>query len=341
MLVVMKKDSNQQAIDRVCDLIRARGFAPHVMPGAVRIAIGVTGNQGFVEIENLESVDGVMEVIHVTSPHKLVSRDVHPEDTIVDVRGVPIGGKEIVVMAGPCAVESREQVMHIAREVKRLGARMLRGGAFKPRTSPYAFQGLKKQGLEFLAEAREETGLPIVTEVKDTDNLELVAEYADLLQIGARNMQNFTLLEEVGKLRKPVLLKRGMSATIKELLLAAEYIMSQGNYQVILCERGIRTFEDSTRNTLDLNAVPVMKALSHLPVVVDPSHGIGLWSKVTPMARASVAAGADALIIEVHHEPQKALSDGAQSLTPKSFALLMRDVRRIAAAVDRTVASGE
>ncbi|MBI2945763.1 MAG: 3-deoxy-7-phosphoheptulonate synthase [Candidatus Wallbacteria bacterium] len=341
MLVVMKRDTTPQNVERVCQVIREKGFTPHVMPGAVRLAIGVTGNQGFVEIENLEGIDGVLEVIHVTSPHKLVSRDVHPEDTVVTVAGVAFGGKEVVVMAGPCAVESREQVMLIAREVKRLGARMLRGGAFKPRTSPYAFQGLKKEGLEILAEARAETGLPIVTEVKDTDSLELVASYADLLQIGARNMQNFTLLEEVGKLRKPVLLKRGMSATIKELLLAAEYIMSQGNYQVILCERGIRTFEDSTRNTLDLNAVPVLKGLSHLPVVVDPSHGIGLWSKVTPMARAAVAAGADGLIIEVHHDPQRALSDGPQSLTPKSFAALMTDVRRIAGAVDREVAAGE
>ncbi len=337
MLVVMRKDSPQESIDQVCECIRDRGFAPHVMPGEVRLAIGVTGNKGFVAIDNLEGIEGVLEVIHVTSPHKLVSREVHPEDSIVDVQGVKFGGPEVVVMAGPCAVESRDQVMEVARQVKRLGAKMLRGGAFKPRTSPYSFQGLKKEGLEILAEARKETGLPVVTEVMGTDDLDLVAEYADLLQIGARNMQNFMLLEAAGKTRKPVLLKRGMSATIKELLLAAEYIMSQGNYEVILCERGIRTFEDSTRNTLDLNAVPMMKQFSHLPVVVDPSHGIGIWSKVTPMARAAVAAGCDGLIVEVHNHPEKALSDGAQSLTPKNFGLLMTSVDRVAAAVDRTL----
>lgn len=335
MLVVMKRDSSREAIERVCECIRDKGFTPHVMPGEVRLAIGVTGNKGFVEIENIQGLDGVLDVIHVTSPHKLVSREMHPEDSVVDVAGVKVGGSRVVVIAGPCAVESREQLLSVAAEVKRLGAHMLRGGAFKPRSSPYAFQGLKEEGLKYLAEARERTGLPIVTEVKDTDSLELVARYADLLQLGARNMQNFSLLEEVGKLRKPVLLKRGMSATIKELLLAAEYIMAQGNYSVILCERGIRTFEDSTRNTLDLNAVPMLKSFSHLPVVVDPSHGIGIWDKVAPMSRAAVAAGCDGLIVEVHEHPEKALSDGPQSLTPKNFGKLMESLRRVAEAVDR------
>jgi 3-deoxy-7-phosphoheptulonate synthase len=282
-------------------------------------------------------MEGVADCIPVTAPYKLVSREVKHNDTVVDVSGVPIGGPQIVIMAGPCAVESEQQILAAARGVQKSGASMLRGGAFKPRTSPYDFQGLREKGLKLLEKAREETGLKVVTEVKDTETLPLVAESADLLQIGARNMQNFSLLEAVGDLRKPVLLKRGMSSTIKELLMAAEYIVSRGNKQVVLCERGIRTFETMTRNTLDLNAVPMLKSHSHLPVVVDPSHGIGIRSAVLPMARAAVAAGADGLIIEVHPDPDRALSDGMQSLDLAHFATLMREIAKIAAAVGRSL----
>jgi 3-deoxy-7-phosphoheptulonate synthase len=337
MLVVMKPQATQAEIDAVVDRIRGMGLTPHPIPGAQRVAIGVTGNKGPLEPEGFATLPGVADAIRVSQPFKLVSREVKAEDTVIDVGGVPLGGKSLAVMAGPCSVESREQLLEAARAVKAAGARFLRGGAFKPRTSPYEFQGLAREGLELLALAREETGLKIVTEVIDVETLPMVAEVADVLQIGARNMQNFSLLKQVGAMQKPVLLKRGPSATIKEWLMAAEYVLSRGNYQVALCERGIRTFETMTRNTLDLNAVPLLKALTHLPVVVDPSHGIGLRPHVPAMARAAVAAGADGLIVEVHPRPEKALSDGHQSLTPSEFDDLMRQVRVIAGAIGRGV----
>lgn len=335
MLIVMSRESSPEAIDKVTAEIRDQGLDAHVMPGAQRVAIGVTGNKDRVRIQNLESFEGVLEIIHVSSPYKLVSREMHPQTSVIEAGGVPIGGEGIVVMAGPCAVESREQIVHIAREVKARGAHFLRGGAYKPRTSPYSFQGLKEEGLEHLAAARAETGLPIVTEVVDPGTVPAVAEVADMLQIGARNMQNFSLLEAAGRARKPVMLKRGMSATIKDLLLAAEYILNQGNYDVVLCERGIRTFEDSTRNTFDLNAIPVVHSLSHLPIMADPSHATGNRSVVTPMARAAVAAGADAVMVEVHHDAAHALSDGPQALTPEDFGGLMEQLRGVASAIGR------
>jgi 3-deoxy-7-phosphoheptulonate synthase len=339
MLVIMKLDASREDIERVKKKIRDLGYTPHEMPGAQRLAIGITGNRERPDREQFLCLSGVIDAIPVTKPYKLVSRDVKPDNTTINVGGATIGGRELAIIAGPCSVESRDQILEAARVVKESGAKFLRGGAFKPRTSPYAFQGLKDEGLELLREARELTGLKIVTEVKDTKTLPQVAEVADVLQIGARNMQNFSLLEAVGDLRKPVLLKRGLMATIEELLMAAEYILSRGNYQVILCERGIRTFETYTRNTLDLNAVPVIKKLSHLPVVVDPSHGIGAWDGVTAMALAAVAAGADGLIIEVHPDPAMALSDGSQSLKPAKFKSLMEKVEKVALAVDRTVAT--
>ncbi len=335
MLVVMKPHATQAEIDAVVERIRSLGLTPHAIPGAQRVAIGVTGNRGALDAEGFATMPGVADAIRVSQPFKLVSREVKEEDTVIDVGGARIGGKALAVMAGPCSVESREQLLEAARAVKAAGATFLRGGAFKPRTSPYEFQGLAEEGLKLLALAREETGLKVVTEVMDAETLPAVAEYADVLQIGARNMQNFSLLKQVGALQKPVLLKRGPSATLKEWLMAAEYVLSRGNYQVALCERGIRTFETMTRNTLDLNAVPVLKALTHLPVMVDPSHGIGLRPHVPAMARAAVAAGADGLIVEVHPRPEKALSDGHQSLTPAEFEDLMRQVRVIAGAVGR------
>jgi 3-deoxy-7-phosphoheptulonate synthase len=301
------------------------------------VAIGITGNKGGLDPALFETMPGVADAIRVSQPFKLVSREVKEEDTVLDVGGVKLGGRAIAVMAGPCSVESKEQLLEVAAAVKAAGATFLRGGAFKPRTSPYEFQGLGEEGLKLLALAREATGLKVVTEVMDADDLPMCADYADVLQIGARNMQNFSLLKRLGALRKPILLKRGPSATIKEWLMAAEYVLAHGNYQVALCERGIRTFETMTRNTLDLNAVPVLKALTHLPVVVDPSHGIGLRAHVPAMARAGVAAGADGLIVEVHPCPEKALSDGAQSLTPPEFVELMRQARGIAQAIGRTI----
>jgi 3-deoxy-7-phosphoheptulonate synthase len=337
MLVVMKPNATEAQVDAVVERIRSLGFSPHAIPGAQRTAIGITGNKGGLDPALFESLPGVREAIRVSQPFKLVSREVKEEDTVLDVSGVAIGGKRLVVMAGPCSVESKEQVLEAARAVKAAGATMLRGGAYKPRTSPYEFQGMAEDGLKLLALAREETGLRIVTEAMDLETLALVADYADMVQIGARNMQNFSLLKQLGRIGKPVLLKRGPSATIKEWLMAAEYVVAHGNGQVALCERGIRTFETATRNTLDLNAVPVLKSLTHLPVIVDPSHGIGLRAHVPAMARAAVAAGADGLIIEVHPCPEKALSDGQQSLTPEEFAGLMAQVRIIAGAVDRPV----
>ena len=335
MLIVLHPDITPAQQTSIEGRIRELGFTPHAITGAGRTAIGITGNKGPVDPGHFRLMEGVADCIPVTAPYKLVSREVKHDDTVVDVGGVPIGGREIIVMAGPCAVESEQQILAAARGVAKSGATLLRGGAFKPRTSPYDFQGLKQKGLDLLEKARAETGLKIVTEVKDTESLEAVAKSADLIQIGARNMQNFSLLEAVGDLRQPVLLKRGMSATIKELLMAAEYIVSRGNKQVILCERGIRTFETMTRNTLDLNAVPMLKQHSHLPVVVDPSHGIGIRSAVLPMARAAVACGADGLIIEVHPDPDRALSDGMQSLNLPGFDQLMKEVTKIAEAIGR------
>jgi len=335
MLVMMNKDATQGQIDRVIRKIKDLGYSTHVLPGAVRVAIAVTGNDRAVRIENLETFEGVLEVVSVTKPYKLVGREFKPENTVVDVGGVKIGGDGLVVIAGPCSVESREQILTIAELVKKAGAHLLRGGAFKPRSSPYSFQGLKEEGLKYLAEARERTGLPIVTEVMGPDTVAMVSEYADVLQIGARNMQNYTLLEQVGRTKKPVLLKRGMSATIKELLLAAEYILSEGNYQVILCERGIRTFETALRNTFDVGAFPIVKQLSHLPILADPSHASGERSKVAPLARAAIAAGADGLIIEVHDHPEQALCDGPQSLLPEQFRDLMADTDRVGHAIGR------
>jgi 3-deoxy-7-phosphoheptulonate synthase len=337
MLIVLRPDVTPEQQASLEALIRSRGLVPHPIPGVARTAIGITGNPGALDPEPYRDLPGVADAIAVSQPYKLVSREWKPDDTVVDVRGVAVGGRRVTIMAGPCSVESKEQIHESGRAVKRSGAHLLRGGAFKPRTSPYEFQGLKGDGLKLLAEVRAETGLPIVTEVKDTATLPMVAEVADLLQIGARNMQNFSLLEAVGDLRVPVLLKRGMSATLKELLMAAEYIVARGNPNVILCERGIRTFETMTRNTFDINAIPMLKERSHLPVLADPSHGVGVRNAVGAVARAALAAGADGLIIEVHPRPSEALSDGAQSLDPAQFDTLMGQLRKVAEAVGRTL----
>ena len=336
MLIVMDRSATGEDVGRVVRAAERLGLKAHPIPGAQRTAIGLTGNKGAIGPAAFENLPGVFEVIRVSHPYKLVSREFHPEDTIVSVGGVEIGGGRIVVMAGPCAVETPEQTIAVAREVKRLGAEVLRGGAFKPRTSPYSFQGLGEEGLAILAAARKETGLPVVTEVLDTGSIDLVARYADGLQIGARNMQNFELLKRVGRTGKPVLLKRGMSATLEEFLLAAEYVLAEGNPNVVLCERGVRTFAEHTRNTLDLSVVPAVERLSHLPIVVDPSHGTGRRDQVIPMSCAAVAAGADGLIVEVHGKPEEALSDGPQALTPALFGELMGRIRPIAAAVGRS-----
>ena len=339
MLVVMKAHATEEQVRAVCEKIESAGLRAHPLPGAQRTAIGITGNQGMVEI-GLEDLAGVQEVIRVSKPYKLVSRDVKEEDTVIrfPATGASIGGRELAVIAGPCAVESREQAFRAAERVSRAGARFFRGGAYKPRTSPYAFQGLGEEGLRILAEIRERLGLAIVTEAIDNESLELVEKYADVIQIGARNMQNFSLLKRAGRARKPVLLKRGMAATLEEFLMAAEYVMSEGNYQVILCERGVRTFVDHTRNTLDLSVVPAVHRLSHLPILVDPSHGTGRRDKVIPLSRAAVAVGADGLIVEVHPDPDRALSDGMQSIYPEQFDELMSEVRQIAPVVERTLA---
>ena len=337
MLVVMRKDATAEQIRGAQDAIEARGFKAHPIPGAQRTAIGVTGNKGALEAPALEGLPGVLEVIPVTHAYKLVSREVKAEDTIVRVGTVAVGGPEFVLMAGPCAVESVEQTLAIAHAVKAAGAHILRGGAFKPRTSPYSFQGLGEEGLRILAEARDATGLPVVSEAIDVEGVDLVEKYADAIQVGARNMQNFSLLKRVGKAKKPVLLKRGLSATLEEFLMSAEYILSEGNYSVILCERGVRTFSDFSRNTLDLAIVPAVKQLSHLPIFVDPSHGTGRRDKVAPLSRAAAAVGADGLIIEVHNDPNRALSDGPQSLTPEMFAELVTDLRKIAPVIGRTL----
>ena len=329
MLVVMRAHATEQEIAGVCERIQSLGFRPHVMPGAERTAIGITGNHGPVPRAEFEDLPGVAEAIPVSKPYKLVSREVKPDNTIVHVAGVAVGGDELALCAGPCSVEGREQILAAARAVKAAGAQLLRGGAYKPRTSPYAFQGLGEEGLRYLVEARDETGLGVVTEAIDVEVFDLVEEHADCIQIGARNMQNFSLLRRAGRARKPVLLKRGMSNTLEEFLMAAEYILSEGNYQVILCERGVRTFADHTRNTLDLSVVPAVQGLSHLPIIVDPSHGTGKRDKVHPMALAAVAAGASGLIVEVHPNPDKALSDGYQSLYPQQFQEMADDCRAI------------
>jgi len=338
----MRAQAGAEDIARVCERIESLGFRPHVLPGAERTAIGITGNHGPVDPAEFETLPGVAEAIRVSKAYKLVSREVKPDDTVVTVAGVPVGGPELALCAGPCSVESREQILAAARAVKAAGARLLRGGAYKPRTSPYAFQGLGEEALEYLAEAREATGLGIVTEAIDVEVFDLVERYADCVQIGARNMQNFSLLRRAGRSRKPILLKRGMSSTLEEFLMAAEYILSEGNYQVILCERGVRTFTDHTRNTLDLSVVPAVKSLSHLPIIVDPSHGTGRRDKVHPMALAAVAAGAAGLIVEVHPNPDRALSDGFQSLDPAQFREVADDCRAVSnlLASRRTVVSG-
>ena len=338
MIIVLKPEATQTEIDHIVDKLKERGLTAHVSKGKERTIIGAIGDDRVLSNLPLSIFPGVEQVMPILSPYKLVSREFKRENTVIEFdNGVTIGDKQIQVMAGPCAVESADILMNVAEAVKSAGAKILRGGAFKPRTSPYTFQGLGEEGLNFLAEAKRKTGLLIVTEVMDTTEVELVAKYSDILQVGTRNMQNFRLLQEVGKYRKPVLLKRGLSATIKEFLMAAEYIMSRGNHQVILCERGIRTFEPSTRNTLDLSAVPVIKKLSHLPIIVDPSHGTGSWEYVAPMAKAAVAVGADGLMIEVHMNPEAALSDGEESLKPIKFKNMMAELRKIALAVDRTI----
>jgi 3-deoxy-7-phosphoheptulonate synthase len=330
MIIVMEPEATQEQVQVVMNKLMELGLKVHLSEGATRTIIGIIGNKQLIAKLPIEAMDGVEKTVSVTADYKLVSREFKQEDTIVDVGGILIGGSHLAIMAGPCAVESREQLLQSAYIVKEAGAQFLRGGAYKPRTSPYAFQGLEQKGLEMLAEAREKTGLKIVTEVVDVESVPVVSAYADMLQIGSRNMQNFQLLKTVGKTNKPVLLKRGLSATINEWLNAAEYIMSEGNYNVVLCERGIRTYEEYTRNTLDLSAVAAVKNISHLPIIVDPSHGTGRWKLVGPMARAGIAAGADGLMIEVHPNPAEALSDGKQSLTPKNFTLTMQEVATIA-----------
>lgn len=334
MLIVMKAGASEEQIAAVCRHIESLGLKPHPIPGAQRTAIGITGNKGALELSDLAGLDGVAEALRVSKPYKLVSLEVKPEKTVIPIGptelGITIGGPEWVVMAGPCAVESREQTLRIAEQVAAAGARMFRGGAFKPRTSPYSFQGMGEAGLEILAEVRERFGLGIVTEAVDEASLALVEQYADMIQLGARNMQNYALLRRAGKARKPVMLKRGLAATLEEWLMAAEYLLSEGNYQVALCERGVRTFSDHSRNTLDLTVVPAVQEVSHLPVLVDPSHGTGRRDRVVPLARAALAVGADGLLVEVHDTPDRALSDGIQSIYPRQLEQLMADARGLA-----------
>ncbi len=337
MIVVMTHQANSAEIEEVVDRLKGFGLNVHISQGVERTIIGVIGDKTRLREMSLESLPGVEKTVPILEPYKLASRSFKQENTTIRVRDIVIGGNELHVMAGPCAVESKDQLLAAAQSVQKAGATILRGGAFKPRTSPYSFQGMEEEGLKLLAETRELTGLPFVTEVMDTSTLPLVAKYADILQIGARNMQNFFLLREVAQTDKPILLKRSPSATVEEWLLAAEYILAGGNSNVILCERGIRTFENYVRNTLDLTVVPVLKHLTHLPVIVDPSHAIGKWRFVAPMARAAIAAGADGLLIEVHPDPTQALCDGPQSLTPENFKLTMNDIIKTAASVGRTI----
>ena len=338
----MKAQATPEEIQAVCEHIEQLGFRPHPLPGAQRTAIGITGNQGEIDHGNIDELSGVAEVIRVSKPYKLVSRDVKEEDTVIHFPGTnaSIGGRDLAIIAGPCSIETREQAFAVAEQVTKAGAQFFRGGAYKPRTSPYAFQGLGEEALKIMAEIRDRFGLRIVTEAIDNEVLELVDKYADVIQIGARNMQNFSLLKAAGRKRKPVLLKRGIAATLDEFLMAAEYIMSEGNYQVILCERGVRTFADHTRNTLDLSIVPAVHRLSHLPILVDPSHGTGKRNKVIPLSRAAVAVGCDGLIVEVHHQPEKALSDGMQSIYPEQFVQLMDETSQIATVLSRNVPRG-
>ncbi|MBN2337223.1 MAG: 3-deoxy-7-phosphoheptulonate synthase [Acidobacteria bacterium] len=339
MLVMMKSNATREEIAAVCRKIESMGFKPHPIPGSTRTAIGITGNRAPVEPFALEALPGVGECVPVSKPYKLVGRELKEDTTVIDLGdGITIGGGRLAVIAGPCAVESRQQAREAAAPIAAAGARLFRGGAFKPRTSPYSFQGLALEGLKILAEVREEFGLKIVTEAVDVESVDLVERYADIIQVGARNMQNFSLLKRVGRARIPVLLKRGNAATLDELLMAAEYILSEGNYRVILCERGIRTFADHTRNTLDLSVVPAVQHASHLPIIVDPSHGTGRREKVIPMSRAAVAVGADGLIIEVHPHPEQAMSDGNQSLDPVEFGQLMSEIGQIAPVLGRSMA---
>ncbi len=339
MLIVMRHGATDEEVRRVVAVIEEMGYKARPMPGAQRTAVGLVGNDGRVDASRLEGLPGVQDVIHVSKPYKQVSREWKAENTVVRLAGgVQVGGTEVVAIAGPCSVESERQIIEAARLVKEAGAVILRGGAWKPRTSPYSFQGLGRPGLRLLAKARDETGVLVCTEAMDPEGVGYVAEMADIIQIGARNMQNFSLLKAAGRAKKPVLLKRGMSATIEELLLSAEYLLAEGNHDVILCERGIRGFDTATRNVFDLTAIPVVHKLSHLPIIADPSHGTGLRDKVIPMARAAVAAGADGIMIEVHPNPEQALSDGAQTLFPEQFAQLMREVRVIAEVIGRRVA---
>lgn len=341
MVIIMEADAHENQIEKVIERLDEDGFSVHRSTGVEHTLLGVIGNTAKLDARDLKVLPGVADAYRISAPYKLVSREFKHEDTILKIKDVVIGGKEIVVMAGPCSVESREQTMTIARSVAQAGAKILRGGAFKPRTSPYAFQGMGEEGLKILREAADANDMLVITEVMDKDQLDLVCEYADILQIGARNMQNFSLMRALGKTRKPIFLKRGISATIQEWLMSAEYILAGGNAQVILCERGIRTFETHTRNTLDLSAIPVIEKLSHLPVMADPSHGTGLRDKVLPMARAAVAAGADGIMIEVHNEPEHALSDGAQSLYPNQFSELMDQIRVIANVIGRNIATAK
>jgi 3-deoxy-7-phosphoheptulonate synthase len=341
MLVVMQSHATEEQVRAVCQRIESLGLKAHPIPGTIRTAIGITGNQGAVDLSVLESLPGVIECIPVSKPYKLVSRDAKEEDSVLRIStpggDVIVGGKHVALVAGPCAVETEEQCLAIAERVKKSGVKLFRGGAYKPRTSPYSFQGLGESGLKILSKVREKFGFGIVTEAIDNESLDLVEEYADVIQIGARNMQNFSLLKRAGRAKKPVLLKRGMSATLDVFLMAAEYILSEGNYKVMLCERGVRTFADHSRNTLDLAIVPAVKKRSHLPILVDPSHGTGKRHKVLPLSRAAVAVGADGLLVEVHHEPDKALSDGMQSILPEEFAALAEEVRQIAAVLHRSI----
>jgi 3-deoxy-7-phosphoheptulonate synthase len=336
----MQHDATAKDVDRVVSIIKEMGYEARPMPGAQRTAVGLVGNDGRVDASRIEALPGVAQIIHVTQPYKQVSREWKSENTVVTIApGVAVGGDNVIVIGGPCSVESEEQILSAARIVKAAGGTALRGGAFKPRSSPYSFQGMGKKGLALLAKAKAETGLPIVTEAMDDEGADMVAEVADCIQIGARNMQNYSLLKKVGRLKKPVLLKRGMAATINDLLLSAEYILAEGNERVILCERGVRSFDPAARNMLDLTAIPIVHRLSHLPIIADPSHGTGLRDKVIPMARAAVAAGADGVIIEMHPEPDRALSDGAQSLYPDQFTQLVGELRAVATAIGRRITS--
>jgi len=336
MLIVMEKGVTDREVKAVIERIEQMGFKANPIPGAQRVAIGITGNQAPLDSEEFESMPGVKEAIRVTRPYKLVSREVKSEDTVISVRGREVGGKQLAIIAGPCAVENEDQALAIGELVAKAGANFFRGGAYKPRTSPYSFQGLGEPALKILAKVRENTGLPIVTEAMDAESVPLVEEYADVIQIGARNMQNFSLLKRAGRSKLPVFLKRGISATLEELLMSAEYLASEGNYRIMLCERGVRTFSDHARNTLDLSVVPAVKHLSHLPILVDPSHGTGRRDRVAPLARASVAVGADGIMVEVHDHPEKALSDGPQAMFPDQFAELVREIRALAPLVSRT-----